>query len=204
MMRRHNLWLSVSAAILQLRFSTHHFPPFVNGRSLLYTTQASSTFFPRKMVCLGRTCRPNTGPRLASGVADYTTILETPMSSNTYTESWLTGPQSTKFYTRTYAPASSPRAVIVFIHGFAEHIGRYTHFHPLFAERGIAIFTFDQRGFGRTAQDVEEKSKNSAYGKTSWQDQMGDIAWALAHAKKEFPGLPVFLMGHSMVSRSGI
>jgi len=123
------------------------------------------------------------------------------MSSQTYSEAWLAGPNSTKFYTRTYEPTPNPaRAAIVFIHGFAEHIGRYTHFHPLLAARGVAVFAFDQRGFGLTAQDKKgNKSKDSTYGKTCWQDQMRDIEWAINHTQKLFEGVPVFLMGHSMV-----
>jgi acylglycerol lipase len=117
-----------------------------------------------------------------------------------YSEAWLLGPSKTEFYARTYLPTDAqPKAVVVFVHGFAEHIGRYSHFHPLFAQRGIAVFAFDQRGFGLTAQD-EKKSKSSAYGKTSWKDQMADIAWAIEHAKEEFKGVPVLLMGHSMVT----
>ena len=119
-----------------------------------------------------------------------------------YTESWLVGPQATKFYTRTYLPASKekPHAAIVFLHGFAEHIGRYTEYHPLFSSRGIAVFTYDQRGFGLTAQDTNgNKSKGSSYGKTSWVEQMQDAAWAIQHAKETFGSTPLFLMGHSMV-----
>lgn len=120
--------------------------------------------------------------------------------TNVYTESWLVGPQSTKFYTRTYLPPSQPKAAVVFVHGFAEHIGRYTHFHPLFAAKGIAIFTYDQRGYGLTAQDTGgNRSKDSAYGKTSWKEQMEDIAWAVQYAKTTFGSVPLFLMGHSMV-----
>ncbi|KAF5386210.1 hypothetical protein D9615_002319 [Tricholomella constricta] len=123
-----------------------------------------------------------------------------PMSSSSiFTESWITGPQSTQFYTRTYTPANTPRAAIVFIHGFAEHVGRYTHFHPLLREHDIAVFALDLRGFGKTALDTEgHKNKDSAYGKTSWAEQMADIAWAVEHVKKTFSEVPIFLMGHSM------
>ncbi|KAJ8520199.1 hypothetical protein ONZ45_g2970 [Pleurotus djamor] len=114
-----------------------------------------------------------------------------------YIDAWLAGPNATQFYTRTY-PAASPKAAVVFLHGFAEHIGRYTHVHPLLAQNGISVFTFDLRGFGRTAQDSEKKSRDSAYGKTNWPDNFADIEWAIGHAKKEFPGVPIFLMGHSM------
>lgn len=119
-----------------------------------------------------------------------------------FKENWLAGPHSTQFYTRTYTPsgAAPPKACITFVHGFAEHIGRYSHFHPLLAQKGIAVFAYDQRGFGLTALDTSgKKSKSSSYGKTSWTDQMGDINWALKHAQSLFPGVPLFLMGHSMV-----
>ncbi|KAJ7807881.1 lysophospholipase, partial [Mycena olivaceomarginata] len=105
------------------------------------------------------------------------------MVSDAYTEAWLVG---------TYlAPPAESKAVLVFIHGFAEHVGRYTEAHPQFAARGINVFTFDQRGFGKTALDEKNKSKSSAYGKTSGEHQMDDVQWAIDHAKKEFPGLPV-------------
>jgi len=120
---------------------------------------------------------------------------------STYTEAWLRGPSNTQFYTRTYVPEENQqvRAVLVFIHSFAEHVGRYAHFHPLFTRQGIAVFAMDQRGFGLTGQDVEKRSKGSAYGKTSWKDQMNDIAWSIEHARETFKNVPVFLMGHSMV-----
>jgi len=124
------------------------------------------------------------------------------MPNEKYTESWLAGPRSTQFYTRTYLPPSQkkPHAAVVFLHGFAEHIGRYTEYHPLFAARGIAIFTYDQRGFGLTALDTKgHKSRTSSYGKTTWVEQMEDTAWAIQHAKETFKDVPLFLVGHSMV-----
>ncbi|KAJ7820760.1 lysophospholipase [Mycena olivaceomarginata] len=121
------------------------------------------------------------------------------MISDDYTEAWLTGPDSTKFYTRTYhaAPGNS-KAVVVFLHGFQEHIGRYTDAHPEYAKRGINVFAFDQRGFGRTALDAAHKSADSVYGRTHGEKQMGDVQWALGHAAEAFSGLPLFLSGHSM------
>lgn len=119
----------------------------------------------------------------------------------TPTEAWLAGPSATQFFTRTYVPTTgAPSAIVVALHGFAEHCGRFTHFHPRLAARGIAVFAYDQRGFGLTAQDkTGKKSKSSSYGKTSWQEQMADIAWAVGHARQTFPGVPLFLLGHSMV-----
>ncbi|KAI9059512.1 alpha/beta-hydrolase [Trametes sanguinea] len=119
-------------------------------------------------------------------------------STPSYTEAWLPGYDGLQFYTRTYAAASPARAVLLFVHGFAEHVARYEWAHGVYASRGITVFTYDQRGFGRTALDKERKSKESAWGKTNWHDQFSDIEWWLKRLRSEHPGLPLFLMGHSM------
>lgn len=138
-------------------------------------------------------------------------------SKTLYTEHWLKGPQLTSFYTRLYLPSSSstsevtstpstrPKAALIFVHGFIEHIGRYEHLHTYFAEHDIAVFAFDQRGFGKTALDKEHKSSGSSFAKTSGKDQLSDAEWAILHTKEEmekrgWDGVKLFLMGHSMVS----
>ncbi len=51
------------------------------------------------------------GPRLAS----HSIMAK-------YTEEWVTN-GNTKFYTRIYS-VPNPKAAVVFVHGFIEHIGR--------------------------------------------------------------------------------
>ncbi|KAI9511470.1 alpha beta-hydrolase [Russula earlei] len=119
---------------------------------------------------------------------------------SSFTEAWLPGPgpKALSFYTRTYHPPSgSPRGVVVFIHGFIEHVTRYEYVHKRWADHGFVVFTFDQRGFGRTALD-QKRSPGSVYGRTCDADQISDIAWALRVAQEANPTVPLFLMGHSM------
>ncbi|KAI0753182.1 lysophospholipase [Daedaleopsis nitida] len=116
---------------------------------------------------------------------------------SSYTEAWLPGRNGVKFYTRSYR-ASSPRAVVLFLHGFAEYVGRYEWVHGEYASRGITVFAYDQRGFGLTALDREHKSKESKYGRTSWHDQLADVEWWLRYVKDQYPTPPLFLMGNSM------
>jgi len=123
-------------------------------------------------------------------------VLHRAPMSTSYTEAWLTGLKSSQIYTRTYK-AEHPKAILVFVHGFCEHIGRYEHVHCSFPKHGITVFAYDQRGFGKTALD-EKKSKDSKYGKTNWKDQAADVEWAVKYARGEFGELPTFLMGHSM------
>jgi len=116
---------------------------------------------------------------------------------STYTEAWLRGPESTNIYTRTYA-AASPIAVLVFVHGAAEHAGRYTSTHSYLSRHGVTVFVYDQRGFGRTALDTEHKSQDSSYGKTSRAQQLQDLAWAVQHVHTQYANLAIFIMGFSM------
>ncbi|KDQ50893.1 hypothetical protein JAAARDRAFT_41682 [Jaapia argillacea MUCL 33604] len=121
--------------------------------------------------------------------------------SNPYKTAWLPGPSKTQFYTRTYLPPSSspPKALLIYIHGFSDHIGRYTHLHTSISARGVVVFTYDQRGFGKTALDLENNGgKKGTYAKTSWREQFEDMEWAVGVARKEYPGLKTFLMGQSM------
>ncbi|KAK2463065.1 hypothetical protein APHAL10511_004720 [Amanita phalloides] len=115
-----------------------------------------------------------------------------------FSEAWLQGPQQTQFYTRQYTPQTEPIAALVFLHGFAEHIGRYTSFHSKLAERSLLVFAFDQRGFGKTATDKEHKSSSSSYGKTSWNEHLTDTTWAIEHVTQKYPSLYIYLAGHSM------
>jgi len=123
--------------------------------------------------------------------------------STQYTEEWVTygdGMGKTSFYTRRYDAANGqPKAHLVFIHGFVEHCARYDRALSQWAAKGISVFTFDQRGYGKTATDEENKSAYSSYGKTSWKEQMQDIAFFITREKERIgSGVPIFLMGHSM------
>ncbi|OCH83926.1 lysophospholipase [Obba rivulosa] len=120
------------------------------------------------------------------------------ISTPSFSEAWLPGSDGLNFYTRTYnADSSPPRAVVLLVHGFAEHISRYDNILAVWAKRGFTVFAYDQRGFGRTALDPQ-RSEQSTYGVTSWKEQFADIEWWLKHLKKEYPVQPLFLLGQSM------
>ncbi|KAG8925307.1 hypothetical protein FRC03_011675 [Tulasnella sp. 419] len=119
-----------------------------------------------------------------------------------FNEEWVVGPENTKFYTRSYdakPESATPKALVVWVHGFQEHIARYDHVFNLWASKGIAVSSFDQRGWGRTVEDATERSKDSAYGRTSRPQQIRDLDFFLKRAIASVPeGTPVFLCGHSM------
>lgn len=122
------------------------------------------------------------------------------MSSKSYIEAWLDGRDGHHFYTRTYPATSPQKAVLVFVHGFADHISRYEDVHPRFAAHGITVFAYDMRGFGRTALDEAHRSAGELYGKTSRPLELGDLDWWVNHVANTYPDVPIFVMGHSAVS----
>jgi alpha-beta hydrolase superfamily lysophospholipase len=65
------------------------------------------------------------------------------------TESHLPGAAGASLFRRAWLP---PRAehVLLLVHGFAEHSGRYEHVGAWFAARGCAVHAYDQRGHGRS------------------------------------------------------
>ncbi|KAI4527615.1 alpha/beta-hydrolase [Schizophyllum commune Loenen D] len=121
------------------------------------------------------------------------------MSAEAYTEDWLQTPPPNPIhiYSRLYKP-DAPKALLVFIHGFQEHVGRYTWTHTQLKARGIAVFAIDQRGFGRTAFGEKGVRRGTGYGRTGIDLQMRDIEFVLSVARERVPGVPVFLSGHSM------
>jgi len=93
-------------------------------------------------------------------------------------------------YARRWPAEGPSRATIVLVHGFAEHTGRYEHFAAHFASHGITTYALDLPGHGR--------SEGERHIIRSFGPHLSAIRQFLADARKREPGLPVFLIGHSM------
>jgi alpha-beta hydrolase superfamily lysophospholipase len=92
-------------------------------------------------------------------------------------------------YQRSWLP-SEPSRVMVLVHGYAEHAGRYDEMAMYFAERGFAVYAYDQAGHGRTA---------GARGHVDRFDRLVDeLARFIELVRLDHPGLPLTLVGHSM------
>jgi acylglycerol lipase len=93
---------------------------------------------------------------------------------------------------RAWQPESAPRAVVVLVHGVAEHSGRYEHVGTTLAEAGFAVYALDHIGHGR--------SEGPAANIGSMQGAADNVATLLDLAGAAHPGVPRFLLGHSMGS----
>ncbi|MEA3364450.1 MAG: alpha/beta hydrolase, partial [Candidatus Hydrogenedentes bacterium] len=59
-------------------------------------------------------------------------------------------PDGPHLYTRTWLPSNTPEANVVLIHGYGDHSGRYEHLVHILNEGSLGVYSYDQRGFGRS------------------------------------------------------
>lgn len=94
--------------------------------------------------------------------------------------------------------ASKPIAVLQIAHGMQEYALRYDHFARWLNDNGIAVYSNDHIGHGSSIGSMDDISHFPK--KDDWQRSV-DILYALAtKIKSDNPGVPVFLLGHSMGS----
>jgi len=89
------------------------------------------------------------------------------------------------------------RAAIVVLHGICEHSGRLDELTQGLAERGFSTFAVDLRGHGRS-EDAPGGREGRRVHVERFDDYLEDVERALAWARAEEPGKPLFLFGHSM------
>jgi acylglycerol lipase len=53
-------------------------------------------------------------------------------------------------YTEYSLPQGDPKAVVLLVHGYAEHCGRYGHVIQRLVDAGYAVYTLDHRGHGKS------------------------------------------------------
>lgn len=110
----------------------------------------------------------------------------------------LPAKDGTPIYVRVFLPDGPPRAVLQLAHGMAEHSARYARFAQALTEKGIAVYANDHRGHGKTAPSRE--SLGHFADQDGWTKVVDDQIRLTEEIKSRHPGLPVFLMGHSMGS----
>jgi alpha-beta hydrolase superfamily lysophospholipase len=89
-----------------------------------------------------------------------------------------------------WLPPSPPRAVIVGLHGMNEHARAFAEdAAPWFTDQGVALYAYDQRGFGATPN------------RGIWaghETMAADATQAARLVRARHPGVPLVMMGESM------
>jgi alpha-beta hydrolase superfamily lysophospholipase len=91
--------------------------------------------------------------------------------------------------TRTWE-AARPTSLVVLVHGYGEHIGRYEHVAAALNEAGSTVYGLDHIGHGR--------SEGEPVMIPDYAPVVDDVQSVLEEAKAENPHLPVVVVGHSM------
>jgi len=103
------------------------------------------------------------------------------------TESW-TAPDGARLALRRAEPAGPPRAVVLLLHGFGDHSGRYAHVGEWAVSQGYAVWALDQRGHGRSPGPRGHITRFAQF--------LADVAALRRRAAAELP-VPQVLLGHS-------
>ena len=83
-----------------------------------------------------------------------------------------------------------PSAVIAVVHGYGDHGGRYAWFGEAMAARGWAVYVYDLRGHGQSSGTRGQVKR--------FDDYLDDTEIFLEEVRRQQPGKPLFLLGHSM------
>jgi alpha-beta hydrolase superfamily lysophospholipase len=97
---------------------------------------------------------------------------------------------------RRWLPEGDVGATIQVVHGASEHSARYGRLAAALNARGMAVYALDLRGHGRTA----ESTGVGRYGGTGIDAVLDDVAALHQVIAEAHPGVPRFLLGHSMGS----
>ncbi len=109
------------------------------------------------------------------------------MNQQEFTLTSLTGKL---LYGKVWQGSTSPKAVVVLVHGFGEHCSRYTPYIELFQQENIAFISMDHIGHGHS------EGKRGVI--LSYKQLLDDLDLLINKAEVLFKDIPKFLYGHSM------
>jgi acylglycerol lipase len=109
-----------------------------------------------------------------------------------HTEGKFTGRNNYSLYRQAWLPDGIPVAVMIVVHGIAEHSGRYSNLVNYFVPKGYAIYSFDLRGHGKSDGKRSYIERFSYY--------LDDLEIFCNKVSEENKKVKVFLIGHSMGS----
>ena len=111
---------------------------------------------------------------------------------------FLSADGHTNIHAVEWLPEGGVQAVLEISHGVAEYILRYEPFAEYLTARGFAVVGHDHLGHGAS---VAEGAPRLYFGpKGSWDWVVADLYTRRCLAGERFPGVPYFLLGHSMGS----
>ncbi|XP_011826678.1 PREDICTED: monoglyceride lipase isoform X1 [Mandrillus leucophaeus] len=93
-------------------------------------------------------------------------------------------------FCRYWKPTGTPKALIFVSHGAGEHCGRYEELAQMLMGLDLLVFAHDHVGHGQSEGERMVVSDFHVF--------VRDVLQHVDSMQKDYPGLPVFLLGHSM------
>ncbi len=95
-----------------------------------------------------------------------------------------------------WEPKGEAKGVVQLTHGIAEHSARYAEFAEFLAGEGYAVASEDHMGHGESISDALPRGCIRG----GWDAMTADVHALTRRTRERWPGLPFFLLGHSMGS----
>jgi alpha-beta hydrolase superfamily lysophospholipase len=123
-------------------------------------------------------------------------LMSSPKASGT--SFTFTAADNAQIFVRKWVPESAPKGAVQLIHGASENSLLYEDFANFLNSNGYVVYADDHRGHGETAKLAGKRL--GIAGDDAWNNIVKDEGQLTGIIKKEYPGIPVFLVGHSMGS----
>lgn len=104
----------------------------------------------------------------------------------------------TQLHTVLWLPEGEVRAVLQLVHGVSEYILRYEPLAEFLAGHGFAVVGHDHLGHGLSVAEGKPRLYFGPRG--SWDWVVADVRTLQESTRRKFPGVPYFILGHSMGS----
>ncbi|MFC1861285.1 alpha/beta hydrolase [Chloroflexota bacterium] len=100
------------------------------------------------------------------------------------------GKDNFNLYYQCWLTDIAPEAVLLVVHGLAEHSGRYTNMVNHFVHRDFAVYSYDLRGHGKSDGRRGYVERFSYY--------LDDLNTFFDIVRSKHPDADIFIVGHSM------
>lgn len=103
-----------------------------------------------------------------------------------------------KVQTYSWLPDKKTVAALQIAHGMQEHAKRYDHFARWMNQQGVAVYANDHIGHGASVRSMEDISHFPR--QDDWQRSVDLLHRLSEKIKRDHPGIPMIILGHSMGS----
>ncbi|MBV7507816.1 lysophospholipase [Bacillus sp. sid0103] len=100
------------------------------------------------------------------------------------------GVNGTELFFRVIEPLTTPKAVVILVHGHGDHSGGLQNLSTSLVNHNYIVYAFDLRGHGKSA------GKRGFI--RSWDEFRGDLHEFRKLVSLDQPNLPLYIVGHSI------